>query len=87
MFYLVLLFGSDFLKLRNFYYYLELLNGRPQNRNNKNVKGKSLVPSGKCFPQRGACSTLRAKIVIPPQVAAFKKFVSLLPVDRKDDTM
>lgn len=87
MFYLVLLFGSDFLKLRNFYYYLELFNGKPQNRKTKKVKEKSLVPSGKCFPQRGACSTLRAKIVIPPQGAAFKKFVSLLPVYRKEGIM
>ena len=49
MFYLVLLFGSDFLKLRNFYYYLELLNGRPQNRNNKKLRENHWSPQGNAF--------------------------------------
>ena len=65
----------DFLKLRNFYYDLVLLNRRPQNHKNKNVEEKSLAPAGKCFPQNSAFSSLlRAKIVIPPlKAAVFEK--------------
>ena len=66
---------TDFVKLRNFYYDLVLLNRRPQNHKNRNVEEKSLALAGKCFPQNAAFfPLLRAKIVIPPPLkAVFEK--------------
>ena len=51
MFYSVLQFQSDFLKLGNFYYDLVLLNRRPLNHKNKNVEEKSLVPRTSASPR------------------------------------
>ena len=42
---------TDFLKLRNFYYDLVLLNRRPQNHKNKNVEEKSLTPQANASPK------------------------------------
>ena len=64
----------DFLKLGNFYYDLLLLNRKPQNHKNKNVKQKSLVFQANTFPKIQP-PPLRAKIVIP-QGAVLDKFVS-----------
>ena len=56
MFYSELQFQSDFLKLRNFYYDLILLNRRPHNHKNKNVKEK--LPR-KMLPPKFSLTPLR----------------------------
>ena len=70
---------TDFLKLRNFYYVLVLLNRRPHNPKNKTVAEISLVPPRPMFPLK--CSLpppLKAKKVTPPQAAVFEKFLPSL---------
>ena len=54
-------FSSDFLKLTFVMIWYSLLTEDHRITKNKNVKEKSLVPSGKYFPP-----SPRAKIVIPP---------------------
>ena len=80
MLYSELQFSSDFLKLRNFYYDLVLLEKRPQNCKNKNVEEKLMVSPLKLLPSKCSLPPLIAKIVICLKGAVFEKFV---PCGRK----